>query len=72
MDLPPGSDLSVSGGGSTEGKKRIFHTVKKGETLSSIGRKYRASVSDILAWNSSVKKDLLYPGDRLLIWIESD
>jgi LysM repeat protein len=46
--------------------------VRKGETLSSISRRYRTRVSDILAWNASVKKDLVYPGDRLMIWVESD
>jgi membrane-bound lytic murein transglycosylase D len=68
----PGSGIASASAGSTDGKKRVFHTVKKGETLSSISRKYRATVSDILAWNSSVKKDLVFPGDRLLIWVESD
>ena len=55
-----------------EGKKKVYHTVTKGETLSSIGRLYRTRVSDILVWNNSVKKDLVFPGDRLMIWIESD
>jgi membrane-bound lytic murein transglycosylase D len=77
--LPPGSEERVaeSGGreydpGRMDGKKRVYHTVRKGETLSSIGRLYRARVSDILVWNNIMKKDLLYPGDRLMIWVESD
>jgi len=55
-----------------DGKKKVYHTVRKGETLSAISRRYSTRVSDILAWNSSIKKDLVYPGDRLMIWVESD
>ena len=77
--LPSGSNTQVASSGGRhddpkqmEGKKKVYHTVRKGETLSSISRRYRTRVSDILAWNSSVKKDLVFPGDRLMIWVESD
>ena len=70
--LPAGANKRIAYSKRTEGKMRVYHTVRKGETLSSISRLYKARVSDLLAWNSSVKKDLVYPGDRLMIWIESD
>jgi LysM repeat protein len=77
--LPPGSDTNIAASDDKvydpkdmEGKKKVYHTVRKGETLSSISMLYRTRVSDILAWNNSVKKDLVYPGDRLMLWIESD
>lgn len=54
------------------GKKRIVHIVKRGETLSHISRLYNTRISDILAWNSSIKKDRLYPGDRITIWKETN
>jgi membrane-bound lytic murein transglycosylase D len=31
--------------------RRVFHTVKRGETLTSIANKYRVSVEDIKRWN---------------------
>jgi spore germination protein YaaH len=31
--------------------RRIFHTVKQGETLTSIAAKYRVSVEDLKRWN---------------------
>ncbi len=55
-----------------DGMKRIIHVVRKGETLTFISRKYRRRISDILAWNHGIKRDRLYPGDRLTIWVESD
>jgi membrane-bound lytic murein transglycosylase D len=54
------------------GKKRLIHVVRKGETLYSISRRYRTKISDILAWNSSIKRDRLYPGDQLTIWVQAD
>ncbi len=77
--LPPGMNTQIADSGGREydqkqmkGMRKVYHTVRKGETISSISRLYRARVSDILAWNSSVKKDLVYPGDRLKIWVESN
>jgi spore germination protein YaaH len=31
--------------------RRIFHTVRRGETLTSIANKYRVSVEDLKRWN---------------------
>jgi LysM repeat protein len=31
--------------------RRVFHTVKRGETLTSIANRYRVSVEDIKRWN---------------------
>ncbi len=70
--LPAGANTRVADSKPVEGKMKVYHTVRKGETLSSISRLYKARVSDLLAWNSSVKKDLVYPGDKLMIWIESN
>jgi membrane-bound lytic murein transglycosylase D len=77
--LPPGADALAARSGGDEsdpdrmqGKKKVYHTVRKGETLSAISRRYRTKVSDILVWNSNIKKDLVYPGDRLMIWVDSN
>ena len=70
--LPAGANTRIANSKPVEGKMKLYHTVRKGETLSSISRLYKARVSDLLAWNSSVKKDLVYPGDKLMIWIESN
>ena len=31
--------------------RRVFHTVKKGETLTSIANRYKVSVEDVKRWN---------------------
>ena len=41
-----------------------FHTVKKGDTLFSLAKKYDVSVSDLKKWNN-LTSNLLKPGQRL-------
>jgi membrane-bound lytic murein transglycosylase D len=54
------------------GARCVTHTVKKGETLTSIGRIYKVDISAILAWNKKTNRNRLYPGEKLKIWIGTD
>lgn len=45
------------------------HTVKKGETLSAISRKYHCSVSDIKTWNH-LRSGNVSPGKKLVIYTQ--
>jgi len=47
--------------------KVIYHKVKKGDTLSSISRKYHVSVSNIKKWNR-LKSDLIKIDQRIKIY----
>lgn len=51
--------------------RRITHVVKKGETLSSIGRLYKVALSDILEWNRKTNRNKLYPGEKITIWVKA-
>ena len=46
---------------------RTVHTVKKGETLASIAKKYHVSVSNLKKWNN-MRKDTITIGQRLTIF----
>lgn len=59
-----GSSKSGSGGGSQGSVKT--HTVKKGETLSSISRKYGCTVNDLKKWNN-LKSNNVKVGQKLKI-----
>lgn len=50
---------------SASGKTR--YTVKRGETLSSIARKFNVAASDLQRWNNLNRKNTLVPGRKLLI-----
>jgi membrane-bound lytic murein transglycosylase D len=52
------------------GARQITHVVKKGETLSSIGRLYKVRLSDILEWNRRTNRNKLYPGEKLTIRVK--
>jgi membrane-bound lytic murein transglycosylase D len=48
--------------------KRITYRVRKGETLSSIGRKYSVSISNLRRWNKLRRKSILKAGQRLVMY----
>lgn len=68
--LPPGADADGDVPPPVDGRTRVIHVVSPGETLSAIGRRYRTPVSHILAWNTNIRKNRIYPGDRITIWTE--
>jgi membrane-bound lytic murein transglycosylase D len=53
------------------GPRRITHVVRRGETLSSICRRYKVRISDILKWNRKNDRNKLYPGEKITIWAQA-
>jgi membrane-bound lytic murein transglycosylase D len=52
-----------------DGKVRVIHQVRAGDTLSGIARKYRVYVDQLRKWNLMDADDMLKAGQKLLIWI---
>ena len=48
-------------------KTAIFYTVKKGDTLYSISKKYKTSVAALRKLNNLSEKDDIYPGSNLIV-----
>jgi len=48
-------------------KKKVTYTVKSGDTLSHIARKYRVSIANIQKWNN-LKNDRINIGQKLVIY----
>ncbi len=72
--LSPGQRLVLKGSGGTLAKrttkrkgKKLAHTVRRGESLWSIARRYGVTISDIKRWNG-LKSDVLRPGQKLVIY----
>lgn len=59
----PGQKLSIGGGGANA---RIVHTVKRGENLTRIARRYGTTVRSIRNINN-LRSSRIYPGQRLSI-----
>ncbi|MBE0639250.1 MAG: LysM peptidoglycan-binding domain-containing protein [Bacteroidales bacterium] len=49
-----------------EMQKREVHVVKSGESLGSIARKYKTSVSSLQSWNN-LRSTTIHPGQKLLV-----
>jgi membrane-bound lytic murein transglycosylase D len=47
---------------------RSYYSVRTGDSLWSISRRYGVSVNQLARWNNMAPGDLLRPGDRLAIW----
>lgn len=48
-------------------KEAIFHTVKKGETLYSISKKYKTTVAQLRKLNRLAEDADIYPGNNILV-----
>jgi membrane-bound lytic murein transglycosylase D len=60
-------DIASAANMQTREVKKI-HTVKKGEYLTSIAKKYRCSTTDIKTWNH-LKSNSVYPGKKLIVYV---
>lgn len=64
MDEP----ASVSGSGSTKGGAGVkYYTVKKGDTVYSIAKKYGTSVKNLMKWNGLKSAKALQVGKKLKV-----
>lgn len=48
--------------------EKITYTVRRGDTLSAISRRFGVHLADLLHWNDLTSKSSIYPGDDLQIW----
>jgi membrane-bound lytic murein transglycosylase D len=54
--------------GSTEGKTKVIHTVKRGEYFHTIAMNYDCTIYDIMAWNGMNEK-YLNAGQKLVVYV---
>ncbi len=52
--------------------ERILHTVRQGETLWGIARKYDVGHRSLAKWNAMAPRDTLRPGQELVIWVKKN
>jgi len=73
VHLQPGQTLKVPKPSSVKSarnnsvNKTAMHTVKKGDSLDRIARKYKIKLSDLLLWNQLKTNSTLTPGQQLLL-----
>jgi membrane-bound lytic murein transglycosylase D len=63
LDIP---DPAIERYGSSSGRDRVTHVVRRGETLGSIAKKYHTSVSSLASLNR-LHKRVIYPGQTIIV-----
>ncbi len=82
--IRPGQTLVVSARGAKSAKpvqqasgkkgpaKKIIYSVRSGDTLWGIGRKYDVSTGSIRSWNNLPQNHVLRPGDKLTLMVHAE
>ena len=52
-------------------RKKIYHTVKRGDTVSEIAELYKTSAKNIKKWNG-LRSDVIRLGQKLEIWVKAN
>ena len=52
---------------SSQSNGETYYTVKSGDTLASIAKKYGKDTSTIIKWNNIKNPDAIYPGQTLRV-----
>ena len=67
----PGQVITINGSNNIENGKnscgKITYTIKRGDTLSSIARKYNTSVNKLVMLNNISNPNLIYAGNIIII-----
>ena len=53
------------------GPVKVQHTLRAGETLDTVARRYATTVAKLRYWNHIREKDILRPGDKVILWRRS-
>lgn len=58
--------------GDGDGRTRIDHEVRRGESLWSIARLHGVRVNSLASWNDMSPRDVIQPGQKLAVWKDGD
>src|SRR6185436_10790366 len=51
--------------------QQVTYVVRRGDSLSSIARRFRVTVPKLLEWNEVAADDILQPGQRLVMFVNA-
>jgi lysozyme len=63
----PGQVIKIPGNSEANKPKATYYTVKAGDTLSGIAKKYGTTVTQLVKLNNIKNKNLIYPGQKLRV-----
>ena len=59
---------AVAGTGAPPSKDPFHYTVKRGDSLSKIAKKFSVTLKQLLAWNNLRKNDTIYPNQKITVY----
>lgn len=69
---PARAPAKAAGPSKSKAANLVVYTVKPGDTLWDIGRRYQVQARDILNWNNLPQGHVLRPGDQLTLHVHAD
>lgn len=66
--LRQGQKLAIYGQPAKNSSQKIEHTLKTGENLWLLAKRYKVLTTEIAKWNGISTKQILKPGQKLIIW----
>jgi len=51
--------------------KELSHTLKTGESLWLVAKKYQVTTQELCNWNGIKRSDILQPGTKITVWVKS-
>jgi membrane-bound lytic murein transglycosylase D len=65
----PGQKIKVPANGSSPtADQKIVHVVQRGDTLTKIAKRYNVRLSSVRSWNNIYGNQLIYPGQKIVIY----
>jgi membrane-bound lytic murein transglycosylase D len=67
----PGQRLEIPATSLSTGERTVTHVVKRGETITSIARKYGSTTENVLRANGLGSRDKIYPGQSIKVPVKT-
>ncbi|MEC0539052.1 LysM peptidoglycan-binding domain-containing protein, partial [Bacillus glycinifermentans] len=62
-----GQKLKISGSASKTSNKKQYYTIKSGDTLSGISKRFNTSIKTLQAWNGIKNPNKIYAGQKIRV-----
>jgi membrane-bound lytic murein transglycosylase D len=61
----------AAGADGPDGRERVVHRVRAGDTFWSVARRHGVEVRALADWNGKAPGDPIHPGERLVVWVDA-
>jgi membrane-bound lytic murein transglycosylase D len=66
-----GTDDAAKSAPSSTRSRQVTYVVRRGDSLSSIARRFRVTIPKLMEWNAGAGNNYLQPGQRLVVFVDA-